>query len=619
MTGPGIRRRWRLTRGILVVVALAVSATVAIGDRPRATASPTPVSPGVYVAGSGANGGNAQADRFSLASITAGQSPLVAFQTPNQPGVSAIAMAVTADASTAVVLRQDGGVFALNVASGVPTSPVMLPTPAPASGSPGQVAADPADPTKVYVVDGSGLFRIDIGPGAEAPRATPIAAGVPIAQALAVSPDGQTILVGGSEKVAGASNAEAVAAVPVAGGAPVIWSRPAGATIGTGVTDLALTPDGRRLFGADGASVFGLTLPLSATEGANPSVAMGGAGAVTVGPNGSTVYAGGVDANQNAFVAGFPVPSPNPVATRTVQPSAQGDDVSVAVTPDGSTLVAAVGGSTLYPVPVNGGNPLPPGRGVGLPGGFAAGHGNEVLAVTPDQAPAASFVAQPQAVGAASTFDATKSTVAYGSIASYRWSFGDGASATTTAPTIAHPYTHTGSFTITVTETDSAGTTVSPAVAGTPFAVNGPGHTPFRQAGTSAAARATITVPAANAPPPGATTPSSQPGQPQSVPQVMTNPTVGPPGTTVTVTGTGFPPNTTVTVLWSVSSGSAVVTTDGAGNLTTQLTILVPDVLGPRFALVALFSGATAPFLVVADGIEPGGSNASPLFRSESP
>ncbi|MGI8751352.1 MAG: hypothetical protein ACR2MN_03400 [Acidimicrobiales bacterium] len=61
------------------------------------------------------------------------------------------------------------------------------------------------------------------------------------------------------------------------------------------------------------------------------------------------------------------------------------------------------------------------------------------------------------------------------------------------------------------------------------------------------------------------------------------------------------------------------MTTDGAGNLTTPLSILVPDVFGPRFALVASFSGATAPFLVVADGVEPGGSSASPVFRSESP
>ena len=623
MRPPAIRRRWRparrlrldsrwrLARAVAVVVALAVGATVAVGDRPRATASPTPVSPGIYVAGNGANGANAQVDRFSLAGITSGQSPLVATQTPNQAGVPAIASAITPDASTGVFLRQDGGVFTVNVASGAITPPVMLPDP----GGGGQVAADQADSTRAFVADGAGgVFRIDIGPGA--PRETSIAlAPAVVAQTIAVSPDGQTLFVGGHlvPTVPRVPGAEVVAAVPVGGGPAVAWSRPPGTNVGSGVTDVALTPDGRRLFATDGASLFSLNLPLSTAEGANLSDTIAGVSDLTVGPNGGTVYAGGV--GQGTFVAGFPVGSGRPV-TQTL-PAANGGVVGLAVSPDGATLVAMVGPSTLYAIPVNGGNPLAPGRGVGVPGGFAGGNGNEVLAITPDQAPTASFVAQPQPAGTASTFDATKSSVAYGSISGYQWSFGDGATVSSTGPTTAHTYAHTGTFTITVTETDSAGTTAPPAVAGTPFAVDGPGQTPYRQASTAAAARATITVPAAaNSPPPG-TTPTSQPAQ--SVPQLTTSPTVGPPGTVVTVTGTGFPPNTTVTVLWSISSGSAVATTDAAGNLTTQLVILVPDVLGPRYAMVASFSGATAPFLVVAGAAEPGGSGASPVFRTESP
>jgi hypothetical protein len=620
MTGPAIRRRWRLdrrwrlARAVLVVIALAASATVAVGDRPRATASPTPVSPGVYLAGSGANRSSAQVDRVSLPAITSGPSALVPIQTASQAGVPAIGMAITPDASTAVFLRQDGGVFTVNVASGAISGPVMLPSPGSAGG---QVAADPGDSTKVFVADGTGgVFRIDLGPGPGAPRDTLIAvAPAVVAQTIAMAPDGKTAYVGGH---LGPTGAEVVVAVPVGGGPAIVWSRPPGANVGPAVTDLALTPDGRRLFGTDGASVFALSLPLSVAEGASPSVTVPGTTTVTVGPNGGTVYAGGVDGNQNAFVTGFPVGSPNPLATRTLQPNAEGAAVSLAVSPDGATLIAMVGASTLYPIPVNGGGPLPPGRGVAVPGGFTAGGGNEVVAITPDQAPTASFVAQPQPAGTAATFDATGSGVAYGSIVGYQWSFGDGATVSGTGPKTAHAYAHAGTFTIIVTEIDSAGTTVPPAVAGTPFAVDGSGQTPYRQASTSAAAQATITIPVASTPPPPpATSPTSQPAQ--SVPQLRADPTVGPPGTVVTVTGTGFPPNTTVTVLWSISSGSAVATTNGAGDLTTQLLVLVPDVLGPRYAMVASFSGATAPFLVVADGVEPGGSDASTLFRSESP
>ena len=84
------------------------------------------------------------------------------------------------------------------------------------------------------------------------------------------------------------------------------------------------------------------------------------------------------------------------------------------------------------------------------------------------------------------------------------------------------------------------------------------------------------------------------------------------------VTGTGFRPNTTVTVAWSVSSGSVIITADAKGNLPpTPLLVLTPDVLGPRFAEASSTPQATAPFLVVPSDSEPGGDNASLLFRSE--
>jgi hypothetical protein len=593
-----------------------VSVTLAAGDRPPATAGPSPVSPGVYVVG-GTGPSTPGADRFSLAGITSGQTPLVPAQQAGQPsGGPFVGMAITPNAATVVVLRHDGGVSTLDVATGSLSNPVVLVDP----GGAGQVAADPADSTKAFVALGTGdLLRISFGTGPGPPVATPIAALPIAAQALVAAPDGQTVYVGGTDKAP--DHREAVVAVPAAGGAPVAWSQPPPPS--GGVTDLALTPDGTRLFGTDGASVFALGLPLTPTEPTTLSRPMPGARTVTVAPNGTTVYTGGV-ANGQAFVAGFPVAAPNPPASQSLAPAGPGSVVSLAVSPDAATLVATVGdpgspSTTITAVPVNGGPPLRPGPPMAIPLGFQTDNGDQV-AVTPDQAPAARFVAQPQPLGTPSTFDATGSSVAYGSITAYQWSFGDGIAVTTTGPTIAHNYGRPGTFTITVTETDSAGTSVPPALAGTPWAVDGPGQTPYRLASPVASATATITVPAGTPPTTPAATGTTAAGQPQApVPQLATNPTVGPPGTIVTVTGAGFPANTTVTVLWSVSSGSAVATTDAAGNLTTQLLILVPDVLGPRYAMVASFPGATAPFLVVAGGVEPGGSSANPVFRSESP
>ncbi len=84
------------------------------------------------------------------------------------------------------------------------------------------------------------------------------------------------------------------------------------------------------------------------------------------------------------------------------------------------------------------------------------------IAITPDQAPVANFSVTSAAPGSVTSFDASASTVRFGTIATYRWSFGDGTpDVTTTAPTTAHVYASAGTYSATVTETDSAGTSTT--------------------------------------------------------------------------------------------------------------------------------------------------------------
>jgi hypothetical protein len=67
-----------------------------------------------------------------------------------------------------------------------------------------------------------------------------------------------------------------------------------------------------------------------------------------------------------------------------------------------------------------------------------------------------------------------------------------------------------------------------------------------------------------------------------------------------------------------MSTGSITVRTNGRGQLTTTLLILVPDLLGPRDA-VAKGYHVFAPFLVVPSSSEPGGDDADPIYRTEGP
>ena len=123
------------------------------------------------------------------------------------------------------------------------------------------------------------------------------------------------------------------------------------------------------------------------------------------------------------------------------------------MTPDSKTVyVGNSNASTVTPIDVATGTAGAAITGVGVP---------RSLAITPDQAPVANFAVTSASPGQPTTFDASSSTVRFGTIASYRWDFGDASAPVTTAtPTTSHVYAGSGSFTATVTETSSAGTSI---------------------------------------------------------------------------------------------------------------------------------------------------------------
>ncbi len=97
------------------------------------------------------------------------------------------------------------------------------------------------------------------------------------------------------------------------------------------------------------------------------------------------------------------------------------------------------------------------------------------VAFVPDQAPVASFTTSGTlTTGSSISFDASGSTVAYGTIANYAWDFGDGTSIVNTdTATTDHTYTASDTFTARVTVTSSAGTSTARVFTGQTMSRNG--------------------------------------------------------------------------------------------------------------------------------------------------
>jgi DNA-binding beta-propeller fold protein YncE len=181
------------------------------------------------------------------------------------------------------------------------------------------------------------------------------------------------------------------------------------------------------------------------------------------------------------------------------------------VTPDNSTLFVADTNSRVYeiPIPADGSAPIDPFSFTNV--GFVP----LSIAMTPDQAPLASFAVAPESAGSPAFFDASQSASPVGTIASYCWDFGDGSPIVCVdAPTISHSYAEPGTYFVTLTVVNSAGTSTTP--------IFPTGQTLSNNGGPVATLTQQVTIC-----PPTPTVTSISPAS-------------GPPGTEVTITGTNL-------------------------------------------------------------------------------
>ncbi|MFI5287671.1 MAG: PKD domain-containing protein [Candidatus Dormibacteria bacterium] len=353
-------------------------------------------------------------------------------------GTSPGPIAITPDGKTAYVVEyQSNSVLPITLATNTPGTPIAVGT------FPAGIAIAP-DGKMAYVTNemSNTVTPVNIATNTVG-RAIPVAGGP---YGIAITPDGTAAYVGnlGSNSVTPIDLATGIAGTPIPVGADPYY--------------IAITPNGATVYVCNvrGNSVTPIA---TATNTAGTPIPTGaGPIDIAITPDGTT-----------AFVTDQLDDTVTPINTATNVPGAPiaipGGPAGIAITPDGTTAyVASLNNGTVIPFDI-----ATDAVGTPITTGLWAGS----VAMAPDQAPVAKLSVADAPLGSASVFDASASTVVYGTIASYAWSFGDGTTSTTTTPTTTHVYAAAGQYTATVTETSSGGTSTTRVFTGQTMSRNG--------------------------------------------------------------------------------------------------------------------------------------------------
>jgi len=323
-------------------------------------------------------------------------------------------VAIAPDGRTAYVVTSDTGQgqpgvipFALTASGPVPETAITYT----GTSRPGFVSiAITPNGQMLYVADFSddAVVPIDLTKSTPAfGRPIPVTGGP---SDLAVSPDGSTVyaLDGGITPIATATN--------TAG--PILAT-----SLGGNAESFALAPDGSEAYVPITGTpyVYPVALP-SGRVGTGIDIGAstnGGEGIRTIAitPDAGTAYATAIATN------GDPSVVPIDLATGEAETgidlgaatSSTGSPGAIAITPDGKTVYATVEGA-------NSGWVVPISTATGTPGvAITAGIGisDWAIAITPDVPPVASFTVTSAPPGSATMFDASSSTVQFGSITNY--------------------------------------------------------------------------------------------------------------------------------------------------------------------------------------------------------
>lgn len=266
---------------------------------------------------------------------------------------------------------------------------------------------------------------------------------------------GIAMLPDGSRAYAGSGVGNSVVAINTAtntaSGAPIALGA------GSIPNSLAVTPDGRRLLVADTANDRVLVYDTATNGLAYPAIAVGdNPRSIAVSPDGRRAYVANQLSNNVSVIDvanGATVGGAIPVG---------GNPTSIAASPDGS--LAYVNSSSNNVTAISTASAAVTGT---IPVGSPA---NDIV-FAPNQAPAALFSAGAGEVGRAVAFDAGASSDPDGSVASYAWDFGDGATGTGVSPQ--HTYAQVGTYTVRLTVADDQGCSTQLIYTGQTASCNG--------------------------------------------------------------------------------------------------------------------------------------------------
>ncbi len=421
--------------------------------------------------------------------------------TPIAVGNAPDAIAITPNGATAYVVNEnDATVTPIDTTTNTAGTPIAV------GNDPVAVAITP---------DGSKAYVANSGDGTVTPINTVTNTAGPAistggASTVVVSPDGLTAYVVADQN----PNITPINTATDTTGAPILNTSRS--------IDAAITPDGATLYTTTFTN--GSVALLDTATGVRGVVQGFGPGytltrGIAISPDGTRAYW----TDSTSVVATDTSDPTNPISITPV--NATGNVTAIALTPDGSTgYITSSIANTVTPY-----NTATKALGTPIP----VGNSPWAIAITPDQAPLARLQVARAPIGNPTVFDASGSTVAYGTIASYAWDFGDGTTAVTTTPTTIHTYTG-GSYTASVTETSSGGTSTASVFTG---------HTASRNGGQRARATALGSLASLGAPIVSQVTPS-------------TGNVAG--GTTVSIIGSGFTGATAVKFGGFAATGATI-------------------------------------------------------------